>query len=169
MPLHQGPRFGFSGLFSVMLIFLLVVMLIGIVAAMLFGTMKIPEKSAFFTPEATKVSIGGKEVIRIDHRGGDVLCLNTCRGTETSYPVNFFIQTPSAMVEVRAAPSTQSMSYRPGDEIYVYHSSTGYFLSDTGAAIRPDRNISEGTTASPVHILIVDRAANISIARLGPF
>jgi hypothetical protein len=169
MPLLQGLRFGFSGLFSVMLIILMLVMLVGIVAALLFGTMKIPEKSAFFSPVAAKVNVGGKEVIRIDHRGGDVLSLIAGKGTGTAYPITVFIQIPSAMAEVRVAPSTQSMSYRPGDAIYVYHTSVGYFLSDTGAAIHPDRNVSEGTTASLVHILIVDRAANISIARLGPF
>jgi hypothetical protein len=169
MPLLQGPRFGFSGLFSVMLIILMLVMLVGIVAALLFGTMKIPEKSAFFSPVAAKVYIEGKGVIRIDHQGGDVLSLIAGKGTGTSYPITVFIQTPSAMAEVRVAPSTRSMFYRPGNTIYIYHTRTGYFLSDTGAAIHPDLNISEGTTALPVHILIVDRAANISIARLGPF
>jgi hypothetical protein len=169
MPLLQGPRFGFSGLFSVMLIILLVVMLIGIVAAMLFGTVKIPEKSAYFSPAAEDIHIDGKEVIRIEHRGGDVLSLNISRGTETSYSIAVFVQIPSSMAEVRVAPSTRSMFYRQGDAIYVYHTIAGYFLSDTDAAIHPDRDVFPETTALQAHIVIVDRVANVSIARLGPF
>jgi hypothetical protein len=169
MPHLRGPQFGFSGLFSVILIILLVVMLVGIVAAMLFGTVKITVKGGYFSPVAGDIHIDGKDVIRIEHRGGDVLILNNSSGIENVYPVAFFIQAPSAMVEVHIAPSTRSMFYRPGDAVYVYHTSAGYFLSDTGAAIHPDRDVFPETVGSKAYIVIMDRTANVTIARLGPF
>jgi hypothetical protein len=152
-----------------MLIILLVVMLVGILAAMLFGSIKMPDKEAYFNPVAGVIHIEGKDVIRIDHRGGDVLSLDESRGTGGVYPFAVFIQTPSAMVEVHVAPSTRSMLYRPGDALYVYHSGTGYFLSDTGTAVHPDQDIFPGSAGSQAHIIIVDRTTNSVISRMGPF
>ncbi|MGB7787176.1 type IV pilin [Methanoregula sp.] len=169
MPLIQGPRSGFSGVFSVMLILLLVVMLTGIVAAVLFGTVKVPEKGGYFSPAAETVYIDGKMVVRIQHRGGDVLSLNTSPGTGNAHQIAIFVQLPSAMVEVRISPSTRSMRFGPGDTIYLYHAQAGYFLSDTGASIHPDQDISPETTVPSAYVVIVDQAAGVTIARLGPF
>jgi hypothetical protein len=152
-----------------MLLILLVVMLTGIIAAVLFGTVKVPGKSAYFTPKAELVHIDGKTVIRIQHLDGDVLSLNTSRGTGTAYPVTFFVQTSSARAEVRVSPATRSMIYGPGDMIYIYHTPAGYFLSDTGKDIHPDRDVSPASAGASAYIVIVDRNAGVTIASLGPF
>lgn len=152
-----------------MLIILLVVMLVGIVAALLFGTVRVPVKSAYFTPDAELVHIDGKTVVRIEHRGGDVLGFNGTRGPGTVYPVALFIQSPPSMTEVRTAPSVRSPAYHPGDTIYIYHAGSGYLLSDNGSSVHPDRDIFPVTAGTPAYILIVDRTENVTVARIGPF
>ena len=159
-----STRFGFSNIFSVMLILLLVVMLVGIIAALVFSMLPLQGKTGFVVPRTDVVLVHGQEVVLLQHKGGDTFLLNASSSSPFSV-IGFAVKTKAGTETARVAPNLKKYTFAPGDTICIYHSTNGYFITDTVTKVNAPAPFANGT----YYLLITDETRKMLIMQLGPF
>jgi hypothetical protein len=157
-------RFGFSNIFSVMLILLLVVMLVGIIAALAFGTLPSLGTSGFVVPRVDSVTVQGQEVLRIQHKGGDTFQLNG--SSSPFFPViSFTVETQTGREKARVDHSIQKYTFSSGDVLWIYRTGSGYVVTDAVTKVNTPVLFADGTC----YLLFTDETRHIVIMRSGPY
>lgn len=141
------------------LIVILVIAAAAIVASLFLGLIDLTPKSAFIAPDITSQNISGKNIIKLYNRGGDTANLNV--KDQGQYVMGVYID--SSTGSTRAIPLSSMNQFRPGDTLYVFKTTNGFYITNNLSDISSPAigQFPSGT----VTIRLVDENSHLLIAK----
>lgn len=147
---------------AIIFIIFLVVILSAVIFAFSSGFFSSVKPVSFVVPAFSSETIGGKGIISLSNKGGNVMYLDPL--PKLHYNVmGVYLDTPQGTF--RATPVPGTADFRPGTPLYIFKDANGYRITDDPSVI--SSRATESIIPRSVGVQLVDENSQVLIARWG--
>jgi hypothetical protein len=153
------PERALSEAVSVILIIVMILILALVVAALVFGGVKLQQKSALIVSDAANPTVSSKVVLTLFHRAGDEFYLN--KSLSGIHELGLYID--NSTNSSRAQPVLGLNVVKPGTTLYIYYNASKnvYRITTNSATLATSE--AQTMTVCPRTIRLVDEEAHLLI------